>query len=193
MAEIGDATGERDARRIALTDRLVDLVLRDGLGAMGLRGLAKALDTSDRMLLYYFGTKDALVVAVIGRIVARLLDATSSAAEEASPPDVFLLRALATAQAQDIRPFVNVLSDVIARGGQGEAPYDSLAPDLVARWLDFIRVCVIGADEDPSVAPAILAIVEGVALLERANPGSAALVGPKLAAALATERQRPKT
>lgn len=193
MVEIADAAGERDARRFALTDRLADLVLSDGLGAMGLRGLAKALDTSDRMLLYYFGTKDALVVAVIGRIVARLLDATSSAADEASPPDVFLLRALAMAQTRDIRPFMNVLSDVIARGGQGEAPYDSLASDLVSRWLDFIRARVVGADQDLSLAPAILAIVEGVALLERANPGSAALVGPKLAGALAIERQRPKT
>ena len=38
-------------------------VLAHGLGGASLRPLAKAAGTSDRMLIYHFGTKEALIRA----------------------------------------------------------------------------------------------------------------------------------
>ncbi|HET8599456.1 MAG TPA: TetR/AcrR family transcriptional regulator [Segeticoccus sp.] len=52
-------------RNEELLRRVTDYVLEHGLIGLSLRPLASALGTSDRMLLYHFGSKDALVVAVI--------------------------------------------------------------------------------------------------------------------------------
>ncbi len=60
-------------RRIALLDRLADHVLTHGLSASSLRPLAKAAGTSDRMLLYYFPDKGAVIAAVLGVVAARLV------------------------------------------------------------------------------------------------------------------------
>jgi AcrR family transcriptional regulator len=55
------------AHRLALLDRAVDFVSAHGLSRLSLRPLAKALGTSPRVLLYYFGSKDELIVAIIRR------------------------------------------------------------------------------------------------------------------------------
>ena len=53
------------SRRDELTERATDYALEHGLIGLSLRPLAAALDTSDRMLNYHFGSKDALIAAVL--------------------------------------------------------------------------------------------------------------------------------
>jgi AcrR family transcriptional regulator len=64
------------ARRQALLDRILDYACDHGISELSLRPLAKAVGTSPRVLLYYFTSKDALLVEVIdaarGRQAAQL-------------------------------------------------------------------------------------------------------------------------
>jgi AcrR family transcriptional regulator len=60
-----------EARRAELLDRAVDYVSRNGLADLSLRPLAKAIGSSPRVLLYYFGSKEALVVEIVQRGRAR--------------------------------------------------------------------------------------------------------------------------
>lgn len=53
------------SRRDDLADAAVDYVLEHGLIGLSLRPLGAALGTSDRMLLYHFGSRDDLVAAVL--------------------------------------------------------------------------------------------------------------------------------
>ena len=53
------------ARRERTLARATDYVLAHGLAGLSLRPLAAALDTSPRMLLYDFGSKQELVAAVL--------------------------------------------------------------------------------------------------------------------------------
>jgi AcrR family transcriptional regulator len=46
-------------------------VLEHGLGEMSLRPLASAIDSSPRVLLYLFGSKDGLVRALLAPAAAR--------------------------------------------------------------------------------------------------------------------------
>jgi AcrR family transcriptional regulator len=55
---------DEDGRARALR-AVTDYVLANGLAGISLRPLAAAIDSSPRMLLYHFGSKDELVVAVI--------------------------------------------------------------------------------------------------------------------------------
>jgi AcrR family transcriptional regulator len=61
------------ARREALLDKILDYACDHGISELSLRPLAKAVGSSPRVLLYYFGSKDELLVEVIGRARARQL------------------------------------------------------------------------------------------------------------------------
>src|ERR1043166_6137946 len=49
--------------------------LRHGVANLSLRPLAAAVGTSARMLLHYFGSKEALIAEVMGQVQTRLQDA----------------------------------------------------------------------------------------------------------------------
>jgi AcrR family transcriptional regulator len=60
-----------ETRRVELLDRIVDYATSTGIAELSLRPLAKAVGSSPRVLLYYFGSKDELIVAVMTRARAR--------------------------------------------------------------------------------------------------------------------------
>jgi AcrR family transcriptional regulator len=49
-------------------------LLINGIMGMSLRPLAKSLKTSDRMILYYFGTKDRLITEAVELIAKQLIE-----------------------------------------------------------------------------------------------------------------------
>ncbi len=51
-------------RRAELLDGATAWVFEHGLATLSLRPLAKALGTSDRMLIYWFGSRDGLLAAI---------------------------------------------------------------------------------------------------------------------------------
>ncbi len=63
-----------ESRRDALLAACTDHVLAEGLIGLSLRPLAKAVGTSDRMLIYHFGSRDGLVAAVIDESTKRSVD-----------------------------------------------------------------------------------------------------------------------
>jgi AcrR family transcriptional regulator len=60
------------ARRRRLLDDAVDYVVAHGLSGLSLRPLAAALGTDASVLLHHFGSKDALLVAVLNGVRDRL-------------------------------------------------------------------------------------------------------------------------
>src|SRR5581483_3383344 len=66
-----------EKRRAALLDAVFRYVCKHGVAKLSLRPLAKAVDASPRVLLYYFGSKEDLLVEVLDRAGAeqrRLFD-----------------------------------------------------------------------------------------------------------------------
>jgi AcrR family transcriptional regulator len=59
------------SRRDALLAACTDHVLAHGLIGLSLRPLAAAVGTSDRMLIYHFGSRDGLVAAVVDESTER--------------------------------------------------------------------------------------------------------------------------
>ena len=58
-------------RRAKLLDEVADYILSNGLADLSLRPLATAIDTSPRMLLYFFGSKERLIAEALAGIRAR--------------------------------------------------------------------------------------------------------------------------
>ncbi len=78
-----------------LLDTIVDYVLVHGLAELSLRPLAAAVDSSPRMLLYHFGSKGELVLAVLEATRRRHAELLESWYERSAEHDArtLLLRA----------------------------------------------------------------------------------------------------
>jgi AcrR family transcriptional regulator len=61
---------EGQAPRGKLLAAAIDYVVAHGLGDLSLRDLAAAIGTSHRMLIYHFGSKEGLLVAIVAAIEA---------------------------------------------------------------------------------------------------------------------------
>jgi len=72
----------RAPRRQALLDAAVAHVAAHGVGDLSLRGLATALGTSHRMLVYHFGSKERLLVEVVRAVEARQREALAALGAE---------------------------------------------------------------------------------------------------------------
>jgi AcrR family transcriptional regulator len=111
-----------------------DYAHEHGLIGLTLRPMAAALGTSDRMLLYHFGTKDALVAAVL-----RESDNRSIAALEALPPSAGLRAAVhdlwAAMRTPVLEPCVRLYVEASALGLLGREPYSSVLREDNRAWM----------------------------------------------------------
>jgi AcrR family transcriptional regulator len=66
-SEMSDARRAPSARQDELTERAYSYVLAHGFAELSLRPLAKAIESSPRVLLFLFGSKDGLIRAILSR------------------------------------------------------------------------------------------------------------------------------
>ncbi|MEU1539052.1 TetR/AcrR family transcriptional regulator [Actinacidiphila glaucinigra] len=92
------------AKRRELLDRVRGYVVAHGLADLSLRPMAKALGTSDRMLLYYFGSKERLVSEALALDADRpILRFRKVVDAVGAPRDASGMRRLAEALWQEVR------------------------------------------------------------------------------------------
>ncbi|MGY1699661.1 TetR/AcrR family transcriptional regulator [Geodermatophilus sp. SYSU D00766] len=158
----------------------VEHVLREGVTTLSLRPLAAALGTSDRMLLYYFGTRENLLSAVLDE-VGRQLQAGLAAAlpGDAVPPGRLLPVLWASVQDAGAEAHVRLYLEVSGLAARGRQPYADLARRVAEDWLAWVgpRLDVDDA-ERPAAAVGLLAALDGVLLVR-------AVAGPERAHAAA--------
>jgi AcrR family transcriptional regulator len=127
-----------ESRRDALLAACTDHVLAEGLIGLSLRPLAKAVGTSDRMLIYHFGNRDGLVAAVIDEATSR------SVAHITGMPAPRSVRAgvlnLWQAYLEPPLHACNLIYvQAAASGYLGQEPYRSAVRDSNARWAAAMR------------------------------------------------------
>ncbi len=150
-------------RRAALLDRLADHLLAHGLAGASLRPMAKAAGTSDRMLLYYFPDKAALLQATLQHLAARLtgmLDAHRAPAPV--PPDTLLPRLIDMALAPDVWPYMRLWLDLAAAAAQGDPAARTTGHAIAQGFLDWLAPQL---DAPEGAAMRLLVTVEGTVLL----------------------------
>ena len=59
-------------RRDELLEAIVEYILENGIGDLSLRPLAKATGTKARLLIYHFGSRDALIKAALSTALQRV-------------------------------------------------------------------------------------------------------------------------
>lgn len=171
-----DMVEPRGMKRAQLTEALADIVLADGLDALSLRPAAARLGTSDRMLLYYFGTKTALmgdVLACVSERFATHLAATTYGRR--IPPQNMVGHAANLLAEPAGRAFVQLWLEIAARAARGDEQFADAAAAIAEFWTDWIvrSVHFPAGTQSRNAAAMMLAVVNGIALLDRTAPNVA--------------------
>lgn len=158
---------EKAAKRAALASALCDIVLADGLDALSLRSAATRLGTSDRMLLYYFGTKAALIADTLASVSQRLASSlTSVSPQRKSTPSEMIGIAINLLAGPDAKPFMALWAEIVSRAVRGDAIFQNVVDRTIGLWSEWIVARTeFPAGVDPAQsATAILAVVEGISM-----------------------------
>jgi AcrR family transcriptional regulator len=144
-------------RRQALLDALVEEFALRGIGDRSLRDVAAAVDTSHRMLLHHFGSRDELLLAIVDEVERRQIALMHELPED--PADA-IAAMWANLRRPELRPFERLFFECYARGVQGEQPFARLLPGAVHSWLDDAAARTV----DPAMMRLGLAVARGLLL-----------------------------
>lgn len=127
------------AKKSLAIQRVVEYLLQNGLHDTGIRTLAEAAGTSDRMLIYYFGSKDELLNQSLGVIAAEVADQLDSLLGTHPRSSANLFEELTVATMTDaFLPAVQLWFELVGLAARGKEPYASNAQTLAANWTTWI-------------------------------------------------------
>lgn len=142
-------------RRQELLDAVVKECAARGIGDRSLRDIAAAVDTSHRMLLHHFGSRNELLLAIVEEVERRQ---RALLPELPTEPAEAIAAMWANLRGPELRPFERLFFECYARGAQGEQPFARMLPGAVDAWL------AEAGTADPAQARLGLAVMRGLLL-----------------------------
>jgi len=123
--------------RALLLDAVIAHLAQHGLGDLSLRQLAQAVGSSHRMLIYHFGSKEGLLIAVVQEVEARqraaLVDLDLPAAQR--PEDV--VRGLWTRLADPLLwPLERLFFELYGQALGGHPAFAPFLDGIVDSWIE---------------------------------------------------------
>jgi AcrR family transcriptional regulator len=122
----------------------IEHVSQHGVGEISLRGLAAALGTSHRMLLYHFGSREALLIEVIRTVEEQQRAALAQILEEEAdaPPAEIMRRMWARVADPALWPNERLFFEVYAQALQGSPHALPLLDGIVDAWVEPLAALV---------------------------------------------------
>lgn len=158
-------------RRTELTEKALDHVLAHGLIGLSLRPLAAALGTSDRMLIYHFGSKDGLITAVVAlanRRFAASFQAMAEAAPPARSPGEFVRHAWRALTGSDATGPIRLYLEMCVLALHEPDRWSTAQQRIREPWLAMLRETLTGLGtpraQVPALADLILDTLDGLLL-----------------------------
>jgi AcrR family transcriptional regulator len=160
-------------RREIVVERLAAHLLVEGLAGARLRQAAAAAGTSDRMLVYYFGSKEAMLGAVLERVARDFTGMLALAvpAGERLAPDALVAAAWAVMGSDAARPGVALWMELVAGAARGREPERGIAGAILDGFHAWVldRLAVPPGADAEAAAWRVLATMEGMVLLAAAG------------------------
>lgn len=147
-------------RRGQLLDALVAEFATGGIGDRSLRDVAAAVDTSHRMLLHHFGSREDLLVAIVDEVERRQ---KGRLAELPPDPAESFATMWADLRRPELRASERLFFECYARAAQGEKPFARMVPGAVESWLAEVEAVAEGP-VDAALARLGLAVTRGLLL-----------------------------
>lgn len=153
------------AKKTQIIQQITQHMLENGLTDVGLRKLAEVAGTSDRMLIYYFETKDALIGQVLQGIASNLaaqLDALLG--EEKRSAEALLKELYTLSSVPQFYATIQFWFEVMGLAAREQEPYAEHAKAIAANWLQWIEGKLEASQTDRAFA--LFAELEGRFMLK---------------------------
>ena len=153
----------------SLLPLLTGHVLAHGLGQASLRPLAQAAGTSDRMLLYHFGTKERLIIDLLSHVAGLYsagLDAVLAEGERPATRQALMARILEQNADPAFQPFMQLWWEIVGGAARGLPGFLPAAEAMVGELLVWLEGHMPAGDPDPAgAARFMLTVIEGAMML----------------------------
>jgi AcrR family transcriptional regulator len=155
------------AIRTRLREQAVDYVTTHGIGDLALRPLAKALKTNARMLIYHFGSREALMREILAglreRESARVERWMKSTRKPRTMPE-FLRWYWRRVSAPPARSAVRLVFELYALALRNPRDYPGVLEEPLAFWPKLVHAMGIRSEVDEVEATLLLAALRGLLL-----------------------------
>jgi AcrR family transcriptional regulator len=139
MATTQDGASARER----LLAAAIEHVSQHGVGEISLRGLAAALGTSHRMLIYHFGSREALLIEVIQTVEEQQRMALAEILKDADEPPAEIMRRMWARVADPaLWPNERLFFEVYAQALQGSPHALPLLDGIVDAWVEPLAALV---------------------------------------------------
>jgi AcrR family transcriptional regulator len=158
-----------DARQ-RLLEAIIGHVQHSGISDLSLRDLASAVGTSHRMLIYHFGSREGVLVAVVQAVeAAQRAFLNALMAEEPELPPTEALRTMWRRFADpSLWPNERLFFELYGQALQSRPGTVGLLDGIIDTWLEPMTAYAIAHGRDPAVAEAevrlSIAVVRGLLL-----------------------------
>jgi AcrR family transcriptional regulator len=154
-------------RRAELLDAAVDYAVENGFSEVSWRPVAAALAVSPTALVHHFGTKEQMLVAILGRLRERIVAAMSDRSGEQTDLATAARRAWKGASNPQRAGEYRLFFEVYGRALQAPQPFAEFLEHVVADWMGAL-VEAQGPDVDPTTAKRtatlVIATIRGLLL-----------------------------
>lgn len=149
-------------RKEEIANAIVDYVFTYGVSDLSLRPLAEHLDTSPRMLLYHFGSKEQLLSEVLEAARGRQYEMLHAwAAEGITLPDI-VRRYWEFAASDAARPYMRLFFEVYGLAVQGRLGTEGVLRHLTEQPVAVFQPPAEAAGLDPATAQQLARLSIGV-------------------------------
>lgn len=151
---------DKAQRREQIVGAVAQHLLDHGLHNSALRALAQSAGISDRMIMYYFDTKEELISEALLRIANGLIASLDVALPKGQVSAQQLTTALrARGSEADAKPGQRLWFEIVGLAMREDGPYLQVAQQILAGWEDWIRDRL--GPRRAHLAPELLAQIEG--------------------------------
>jgi AcrR family transcriptional regulator len=157
-----------DDRRRELLDGATLWATEHGLATLSLRPVAKAIGTSDRMLIYWFGSRDGLLAAIAEHAGDTLSAFLPTPDLDAPPPSsvAWLDQCWTLFTDPGLRPGMALLFELDALGARSPGPARDAARGVADRWIAVVddALAALGVEDRAALTRVVAGALVGLAL-----------------------------
>jgi AcrR family transcriptional regulator len=160
-----------------LVKAAVEAAVEDGLSQLTFGRLAKRMGISDRMIVYYFPTKDDLIGEVLFALGAELQQLLEKATgSERLSVEELGRRSWPALTSRNADRIFRVFFEVSGQAAAGIEPYKKIAPMLMDAWVDWVVPFIEGSSRDVrrKRALGLIAQLDGLLMMRQLSGPSAA-------------------